>query len=143
MSRATESDLVRKLEGEYFAFSWTDHDINHEGSCIAIYQLKNGRLEGIIGYYRYAEEMEAFGDRIDEEVINYLKSNNIAEVYSLVAHPNEAMGIVFYEDNPEELDEEGAVNEWSGLELLSVDHEDLLKREGIKILGVNYGTGEI
>ena len=120
MTRKTLRAISKELEGRYFVFRWTDHDINYEGSCLVVFQLKNGKLNGIAGYGRYAEEMEVHGDEITNSVIQQLADERIKEVYSVInSHAsNKVFGLELYRDNPEELDDDGAINEWSELEAI-------------------------
>lgn len=123
--------LAEELEGKYFAFSYTNHDINYEGTCLAILKLKRGCFVGIMGYDRYAEEMEA-NPEITQRIIDEMKRRKIRTVHTFIPPGNKLWGWEFYHENPERRDKNGVIDEWAEYTLLG-DYEEALNTNGITV----------
>jgi hypothetical protein len=125
-----------RLEGEHFVFELTDHDPDYEGSCLCVYRLENGELENMVGGDSYAAELEFQGDEITARALSYLRGQGVKRVYTFSGDERELFGLEVYRENPEELDGDGAVNEWREYKWPNDQQEEELREIGIEVLDV-------
>jgi hypothetical protein len=126
------------LEGEYVLYLYGEQDCIGEGWALALYRMKNNRLEQIYHPADHVIQPSAIGEETNEQLLKLMEKKGIKEVYT-VHHLDDFFGIPANWFSLEGIlgpkNESEEVECWGEYKSVSRENEEyrLLQAKGIKV----------
>lgn len=122
------------LEGKYIIYKYGEQDTISEAWALALFRLREGRMENIYHPRDHVMEASDMGERNIAELLNLMKERGINNVFS-VFHLEDFFGIPAHWFSLEHTPQGDEVEEWAEYASLHTDDAEtnLLRERGITI----------